>query len=977
MGMLKSKWLGQLCGLITTLVMITTLNGQNEPVAPIGNGDTGTLTGKVIDVDFADGVRGVSVTLEGLENGFAFTDLEGRYIVRDVPVGTYAVLFKKDNFQTQRVTEVEIKKGEAFTLDVPFQATGADFTLDVFEIAVDQVVSQSVILLADRQKSASLSDALSAEDFSRASAGDAAEAMTKITGVNIVDGKYAVVRGLGDRYSNTLMNGAVLPSNDPSKKSVQLDIIPSDLLEKIVTTKSFTPDKPGDFTGGSVEITTKPFPDQFVLTASLGVGYNEATGEDILGIPGRDMDFLGKTDDALPTSIPPTPGEYAVATRFSTTDEAKSLFRDLHSSGWYPVIKSADPNLSFGVTLGDSKPVFSAGNFGYLVSFTHDHNYDLIVDKRSERWIGTPEELRPKNGFDRTESTEEVSWGGLVNLALLPNPEHEISYNYLINTKNTDSVVLGDNGFENTTNVVEAGQAVGSQNLPTGRESAVEFLTTTRLQYTVKELSLHQFKGKHIFPTFSEMELKWSANLSETSEENPDQRLLTLLKYQYPDGESDLLYLSENPKFPFKSYDDLTDEKTNFTVDITIPWDPEFLNSGEFKLGLFTSESDRNSIGRFYSATGSNSIVGDTDSKISFYERFEENVWVDQTFSTEGGVFRPGQVTYIEQTSRQGNVQSYAGTEKIDAVYFMSDIEFKNELRIIFGVRRETTEMDVATVDDFVNVALRDVGDIDDETWLPAFHAVYPLGEDNSQNLRFSYGKTLARPTFREFSPFRVVDSQSGEIYQGNPALDLTFTDNFDLRWEWFIGEADLIAFGVYYKEFSNPIVQTVSSGANASPRYSWENASSGTIQGAELEMRKSLGEFWSVGGNATFIDSEIDPLQLDASGTVFEGQPEYILNINAGYNNPDNGWSANVFYNYVSETLRFIGETVPDIFEDSNQSVDLNVSKAIGKWTVKFTAKNITDEDRLLFYDGINEQAVYESWKPGPSYGLSASYRY
>ena len=385
-----------------------------------------------------------------------------------------------------------------------------------------------------------------------------------------------------------------------------------------------------------------------------------------------------------------------------------------------------------------------------------------------------------------------------MNLALLPNPEHEISYNYLINTKNTDSVVLGDNGFENTTNVVEAGQAVGSQNLPTGRESAVEFLTTTRLQYTVKELSLHQFKGKHIFPTLSEMELKWSANLSETSEENPDQRLLTLLKYQYPDGESDLLYLSENPKFPFKSYDDLTDEKTNFTVDITILWDTEYLHSWEFNLGLFTSESDRNSIGRFYSATGSNSIVGDTDSKISFYERFEENVWVDQTFSTEGGVFRPGQVTYIEQTSRQGNVQSYAGTEKIDAVYFMSDIEFKNELRIIFGVRRETTEMDVATVDDFVNVALRDVGDIDDETWLPAFHAVYPLGEDNSQNLRFSYGKTLARPTFREFSPFRVVDSQSGEIYQGNPALDLTFTDNFDLRWEWFIGEADLIAFGVY-----------------------------------------------------------------------------------------------------------------------------------------------------------------------------------
>jgi hypothetical protein len=176
--------------------------------------------------------------------------------------------------------------------------------LDVFEITVYQVVSQNVILLTDRQRSASLSDALSSEDFTRASADNAAEAVSKITGVNIVDGKYAVIRGLGDRYWNTLMNGAVLPSNDPSKKSVKLDIIPSGLLEKIVTTKSFTPEKPEDFTGGSVEITTKPFSDEFVLTASIGQGYNNATGEDILGIPGRNMDFLGDTLDAHSMRFP-------------------------------------------------------------------------------------------------------------------------------------------------------------------------------------------------------------------------------------------------------------------------------------------------------------------------------------------------------------------------------------------------------------------------------------------------------------------------------------------------------------------------------------------------------------------------------------------------------------------------------------------------------------------------------------------------
>lgn len=968
MGMLKNKRLGLFNSLLGVLLTTIISYGQNE---------TGTISGKIVDKDFGDGLRGVLVKVEGLETDFIYSDLEGRYVVRNVPMGTYTLIYEKKNYQTARIADVEVIASEVFSLDVPLQATGADFTLDVFEITVDQMVSQNVVLLADRQRSASLSDALSSEDFSRASAGDAAEAMTKITGVNIVDGKYAVVRGLGDRYSNTLMNGAVLPSNDPSKKSVQLDIIPSDLLEKIVTTKSFTPDKPGDFTGGSVEITTKPFPDEFVLTASVGLGFNEATGENILGIPGRDMDFLGDTDDALPATIPPTPGEYALATRFKTTDEAKSLFRDLHRSGWYPVRKKADPNLSFGATVGDSKSVFTSGNFGYLVSFTYDHNYDLIDNKRSERWIGTPEELRPKNGFDITESDEEISWGGLINLALLPNPEHEVSYNFIINTKSSDSVVFGDNGFENTTNVVEPGLPVGSFNLPTGRDAAAEFLNITRLQHSVKELNLHQFKGKHVFPAFSEMELNWSANFSETSEENPDKRTFTNLKYAYPDGAANSLFLSENPKFPFKSYDNLVDDKTNYTIDLTFPLNISALNSGEIKLGAFTSESDRNSIGRYFSATGSNGIVSNTDSKIEFYQRFEEDVWIDQSFDPGNGKFRPGQVTFIEQTSRQGNVQSYSGTEKIDAYYLMADLQFKNNLRFIFGARNEKTDMDVATVDDFVNQALRNSGAIDNDKWLPAFHAVYPLGEDKTQNLRFSYGKTLARPTFREFSPFRVEDSQSGEIYTGNPDLELTFTNNFDLRWEWFIGEVDLLAFGFYYKDFSNPIVQTVSSGVNANPLYSWENAPAGTIAGAEFEVSKSVGDFWSVGGNVTYIDSEIDPLDMDASGTIFEGQPEYILNFNVGYNNPDNGWAANVFVNHVAETLRYIGETVPNIFEDAYSSVDLNASKSIGRWTIKFTAKNVTDQRRQFFYDGINEKPVYESWKPGPSYSLSASYRH
>ena len=967
------------------LLLTPRLLGQNETVAESpAAGPTGTLAGRVIDIDFADGLSRVMVKIEGVETPPIFTDLEGRYHVEEAPVGSHTVTFERAGFQTTRVSDVTIEEGEVSTLDVPMTATSADFELGVFQITALEVMAQNVALLADRQKAAAVSDSLGAEFMSRAGANDAAEAMTKMVGANIVDGKFAVIRGLGDRYSNTLMNGAVLPSNDPAKKTVQLDIIPADLLEKIVTTKTFTPDKPGDFTGGSVDISTKSFPDELVFNVSLGLGFSEATGNEIPGIPGRDMDFLGSTDDALPDNIPPTPGEYGLATRFETTDEAKALFRSLHASGWYPVMKSADPDLSFAISAGDSINVGSEGRLGYFFNVTRSHGYTLVVNKRVERWIGRPDNLSPKNGFDRTDSDEEISYGALANIALLPNPDHEIVYNFVLNSKSNDIVELGDNGFENVTNVNEPGNPVRWRNLPQGRSEAKEYLTATRLKHTRKELSLHQLKGKHYFPGLNDTKLDWTASFSETAEDNPDERSFSAIKYLYPDGSFDRLYITENPRFPFKAYDSLQDEKENYTVDLTIPLHIESLNAAEIKLGAFLSEATRDSLGRFFSARGYLRILSSVpESRLNFFENFEDHQWIDQTFPL-GSPYNyqsRGQLEYNELSATSGNAKSYEGSEAIEAVYLMTDFELTTGLRFIIGARHEGTHMEVATIDEFVNASLRGRnGSIESSEWLPAFHIVRPLGDEGDVNLRFAYGRTLARPTFREFSPFRLEDAQSGEIISGNPDLEITLTDNFDARWEWFIAEGDLLAAGVYYKDFSEPIVQTVLSGVNSRPFYSWTNTESGEIAGVEFEARKSLGLHWSLGGNVTFIDSELSPLSEGSSSnssTVFEAQPDWIANLNLGYDNPDIGWAANVFYNYVGETLRFIGDETPSIFEADRQSLDANIRKTWGKFTAKLSAKNLLDEAAELFYKGTEARPWYEFYKTGQSFSLSASYKY
>jgi len=934
----------------------------------------GGVAGTIVDYDFGDGLRGVTVKVTESE-AVVYSDLEGRYQIRDLTEGTYTLVFEKAGYQSATVTDVNVKGGEVFNLDMPMVASSADFELAEFTITAAQVVSQQADLLIDRQRSPAVSDVLGSEFFSRASAGDAAEAMTKMTGVNVVDGKYAVVRGLGDRYSNTMMNGAVLPSNDPNKKTVQLDIIPSELLEKIVTHKSFTPDRPGDFTGGSTELTTKSFPEEFVFNASVSVGYNSnTTGEDIMGLPGRDMDFFGSTNEGLPSIVPALPADWDQ----SSNADKQDYYKALHASGFFPVRKKADPNTAFGFSLGDSKNLFQEGKFGYFVSFTHDHSFSFDDAGRLERWVGSSEDPDPLSGFDMETSDEEISWGTLVNLAVSLDTKNELSYIFVNNQKSNDTVELGDNGFDKGTTISSAGQS-RTYGLPEGYDSVDEYLTIASLKHSEKNLAAHWLKGKHVLPFLNEMKFNWTLNRSKTSEDIPDERSYTFIRWEFDDEESALVPFSENPRYPDRSYSSLTDEKDNYTADFILPVESELFGKLELKTGLFYSDAVRESWSRYFSYRWDGSLIAGSgytqaDRRISFIEELED----DKFFQGDVDGYGRGEAEYRDQTRRSGNARSYTGSEEITALYFMGDVELHNGLRFIFGARHENTDMTVASIPEMVNLFLAKEGSISDSTWLPAFHVVKPLGAEENMNLRFSYGRTLARPTFREFSPFRSESIATGEKVEGNPDLNITVADNLDLRYEWFFGEGDVLAAGVYYKDFSDPIVSTVKAGASSRPMYSWDNADGGVIKGLELEVRKSISDYWNVGGNVTLISSELDPLSGSSSdsGTVFESQPGFIFNANLGYDNPDRGWAANLFYNYVDETLRLVGDSVPNVLEAPKHTLDFNVSKEIGKFKVKLTVKNILDEESRQFYEGEDEH-VYSLSNSGRSISLSGSYRY
>jgi len=950
----------------------------------------GRLSGLVADAKTGEALNGATVALLEDPAFFMRTDLNGRFFFQDVEEGTYTIRVFKAGYEPFDVTEVVVVADEAKRVDIPLprreearEQTDAPadedapsrasdiFELAAFEVTAARIQNTEVGLLEVRQRAISIGDGIGADFMSRAGVGDAAQAMTKIVGANVIDGKYAVIRGLGDRYSNTLLNGAALPSNDPSKKTVQLDIIPSDLLEQVGTTKTFTPDQPGDFTGGSVNVETKSFPEEAILRVGASVGYNtQTTGESMAFIPDADMDFFGEVDAGLPDSVPTFPNDYNAL----SGDERLGVVSELHAQPLYPEFKDAPFDFGFKVSAGDSRTVLKEGKLGYIFSFTRDQSYAFIDGKVRNRFIGA-EADRGKSGYVVDESAEEVAWGALLNLAFQWNPANELKYNYIKNQKGEGSVSLGRDGFDTETENNEPALSVTSRNLPEGRDEAVQFLSYDRQKYVLRELDAHQFSGDHVFDDWNNAKLEWMASFSETSEETPIDRSYTFVEFLYPDGDRDQLWIyGGNPRYPERTFGNLEDTKDHYDIDFTLPIRWERVVSLKFKTGAALTDAERVSLQRTYSYDWSIRIPGrDPETRLAFFDRIEEPVWI--AGDVEG--FGSGAVDIEELTTTSGNARSYFGTEEITAYYLMADLEITEWLRFIGGARVEETEMSVAANEDFVNPALfvndSDEGAIEERDVLPALHSVIRLGEEGTMNLRFSYGRTLARPTFREFSPFRSFDTSTREIVQGNPSLDRTLVDNFDARWEWFITPGEVLAFSIYHKEFEQPIVATVRSNGS-SDLFSWNNVESGTISGLELELRKTFFDRWVIGGNLSYIDSEIDPIEGGlGSPTVFEGQPEYIVNLNVGYADEERGFSANLFLNYVDDTLRFVGQNVPSVFETGRITLDANISKEIAGLTVKLSGRNLLD-DAVEFYYQAPGAPIYERYSRGRDFSLSVT---
>lgn len=923
---------------------------------------TGSITGVVVDSETGEALIGANVFIEGTTIG-TMTDLDGKYTIGNLDAGLYNLVFRYIGFATQTVTNVDVVAGEFVRIDM----TMSEESIGLGEVVVEAraIRNSDAVLLRDRQKSLAVSDAISSEAISKSGGSNAADAMEKVTGASVVGGKYVFVRGLGERYSSTQLNGVNLPTADPDKKAVQFDLFPASLLDNIVTVKTFTPDKPGNFSGGLVDIGTKNFPDELDVSISVSSSVNTKTqfNSNFLTYPGSGTDWLGFDDGmrsvpsvlANPDVVIPSPQRARRDPLLAAQlDEYSKAFNTIMS----PIEQTAPVNYKYALSVGNQRSLANRP-LGFVLGFSYGSSASSYENGTTGRYSFTGTQITPDLLLSDRMGTQEVSWGGLANFSYRFSPNHEIGLNSMYSRSAESSA-----RYQFGTWPKELGDDPNSTR------------TNRYLLYTERQVLSSQLRGKHYLPGLLSSTVEWHASYADSQQDEPDRRFFATTSRVI--GSNTVLSASSSGFIdPSRYFRGLTENSIDSKFDWSIPFKQWAGESSKIKVGAAYETADRQFSERIFSVTPSANVIytGDDAEFFSLGNMGITNV------DTTRGIYEFGNT--ISDNSKLRN--NYAGDRVIGAAYAMLELPLTGRLKAIAGARIETTDLSVTSQDSSLAI-----GRIDETSLLPSLNLVYSLSD--KMNVRAAATKTLARPTFREVAPFSSFDFTVGQFRIGNPELQQTAITNLDLRWEWFTQPGSILAVSGFYKDLRDPIEEVIVGGTNGQLQY--QNVDQAIVMGAEVEMRSSLGfiaaaaQPFSVGLNASFVKSEVSiaPGELEVRRAIdplvsskreLQGQSPYLVNADLSYDNARTGTLVGIYFNVFGPRLAAVslGGT-PDVFERPSPQLDLTVSQQLrASWKMKVSAKNLLDSAYRQTHRFGGEDYVYQEYNRGQTFSIGFSY--
>lgn len=927
----------------------------------IAKAQTGKIVGKVTDKATGETLIGLTVGIEGTTKG-ASTDIEGRYNITLAP-GTYALTFRYLGYQTKTITGVSVAEGKVTSLDVIIAETTSQ---NLKEVVVTGSFKKETVgaLYAQQKTSVRVSDGISSETIKRSPDNNTGEVLKRVSGTSIQDNKFVIVRGLSDRYNSTLLNNAPLPSSEPDRKAFSFDIIPTNLIDQIVINKTAAADLPADFAGGVIQVRTKDFPAQRVLDFSYSVGYNSlSTFNDFKGGQRSSTDFLGFDDGLrkLPSSFPTNRSGFVNLSLPKRVELSKNL-----NNNWAVQNQGlAIPNQNFQFVYGNSYQLKNESKFGLITSLSYRNGMNINTQRRSDYFELTGSNLNDYT-FDYNDNiyTRNINIGALANLAY-SYKKSKFAFKNLYNRSFDDK-------FTERSGV--------SLEIPNFDQRNTQF------EAEQKSLLNSMFEGEHLFGK-KNIKLDWNTSFSSSTRNQPNLRRLY---YTRDIGTNDAFSAAVpqgtgSPKNAGRFYSNLVDYIYGTSANLTVPF--ELGKSKQIlKLGVWNNFKTRD-----FSTRQLGYIIPNPNNNINDLLKLPQDQIFSNTNINSNGFI-------IDEITENRDIYTASGF--LNAGYLMLTSDITDKLKVNYGSRVESYREQLTSKDPKTLKVDNSYIDI-----LPSANFIYSATEKT--NLRLSYSNTLARAEFRELATFSFFDFESNNVIIGNPKIKRTRIDNLDFRSEFFPSSGQILSFSTFYKKFTNPIEQIFNVGSSAASKtLSYQNATSSTLYGIELEARQKLNFLGSsnwlnnltIYANCSFIKSEVTLDRVlypnNNDNRPLQGQSPYLFN--GGLQYSSDNWNFNALYNRIGRRINIVGfgkfvnniyqPDYLDIYENPRDMVDLQISKrfASKKAEIKLNIGDLLNQKRVLYQDFNNDKKfsakddqVISSFQFGTSYSLSFSYKF
>lgn len=883
------------------------------------NAQQSRVSGKI--TDGSTGAKISSATIFVVEGKTtAIADIDGQFNINLDTGKNYTLKVSAVGFQTKIVEDVLVEANKTTNLDITLQHTSKTETaVEVRSSARKETVSS---MISVQKNTAVVAQVISAEAIKRSPDKNTGEVLKRVPGTSVQDGKYLVVRGLSDRYNQAMLNGILLSSTEPDRKTFSFDIFPAAMIDNIVMNKTFIPELSGEWAGGLVQIQTKDVPSSSFMNMQLGTGFNTNTiGKSFLQSSGGKLDWLGIDDGtrATPSSLPL---RYAFS---QLTSAQKTEYGKLFRNSWTPVSVNAQPNASLQLNGGGVTKIFGKKVAGIFALTYSSSNKITPFDNTFIANNNGDVELR----YFNNKYSRDILAGALANVTLQFNNNNKISIKNILNV-NTSNFVI--DRYDGRDYIISGG----------GNGDKVK---ATEIGFRENTFFNTQITGEHNISKI-ETRIKWYGSFNILDQYTPDQRRL----FYTQDGNNPdapfyaLLGLGAGQKSGSIFYGSLNDYIYNAGGDITKTFEWKG-NRHTVKSGYLFQVKDRLFDSRpFFINTASNALKVLPSNEIFASENF--GIGNDKLQFDEIG----------------GNAFRYLANTILNAAYLQFDNPLSEKFRVVWGVRFESYDQLIGSVyqDDprHVHTLVND--------FLPGANFTYKVNAKT--NIRLAASQTVIRPEFRELSPFAFYDFELGAQVVGNKTAERTKVSNMDLRYEIYPRPGELFTVGAFYKHFDKPIEYYFNRTGPGTNTFNILNTDVAKALGGELEFRKRLDfsnalKNFTASGNLSYIYSNVK----DATGTVnrpLQGQSPYLLNFGLQYDLEKYGFSSTALFNRIGRRILFVGnEAVSDIWENPRSLIDLQFAKKLlkNKAEIKLNINDILNQ-QADFYHDLDNNGTYSS---------------